>query len=42
MTSALRGGSGGYPKRDDSTDKLFEWDSDRGGVKQSENVADVM
>ena len=34
MTSALRGregGLGGWSKRDDSTDRLHEWDSDKGG-----------
>ena len=32
MTSALRGREGGWSKRDDSTDRLREWDSDKGGV----------
>ena len=31
MTSALRGREGGWSKRDDSTDRLREWDSDKGG-----------
>ena len=43
MTSALRGREGGWSKRDDSTDRLREWDSDKGeGVKKSENVVDVV
>ena len=43
MTSALRGREGGWPKRDDSTDRLREWDSDRGeGVQKSQNFADVI
>ena len=38
MTSALRGREGGWSKRDDSTDRLREWDSEslsvtRGGPK---------
>ena len=32
MTSALRQREGGWSKRDDSTDRLREWDSDKGGV----------
>ena len=32
MTSALRRREGGWSKRDDSTDRLREWDSDKGGV----------
>ena len=40
MMSAL---GGGPPKADDSTDKLRECDSDKGGgVKKSENFADVI
>ena len=31
MTSALRGREGGWPKHDNSTDRLREWDSDKGG-----------
>ena len=31
MTSALRGREGGWSKRDGSTDRLREWDSDKGG-----------
>ena len=31
MTSALRGREGGCPNRDNSTDRLREWDSDKGG-----------
>ena len=31
MTSALRGREGGWPKHDDNTDRLHEWDSDKGG-----------
>ena len=31
MTSALRGREGGWSKCDDSTDRLREWDSDKGG-----------
>ena len=43
MTSARRGREGGSPKRDDSTDRLREWDSDKGeGVQKSENFADVI
>ena len=30
MTSALRGREGGWSKRDNSTDRLREWDSDKG------------
>ena len=30
MTSALRQREGGWSKRDDSTDRLHEWDSDKG------------
>ena len=43
MTSALRGG-GGTPKADESTDKLREFDSEKGGGGQkiSENFADVI
>ena len=33
MTSALRGREGGWSKCDDSTDRLLEWDSDKGGSK---------
>ena len=44
MTSALRGREGGWSKHDDSTDRLREWDSDKGGegVQKSENFADVL
>ena len=44
MTSALRGREGGWSKRDDSTDRLRDWDSDKGGegVQKSENFADVI
>ena len=45
MTSVLRGEGGGVtPKADDSTDKLRECDSDKGGegVRKSENFADVI
>ena len=44
MTSALRGREGGWSKRDDSTDRLREWDSDKEGegVQKSENFADVL
>ena len=35
MTSALRGG-GGSEKVDTSTNKLHEWDSDKGGSQKSE------
>ena len=31
MTSALRGREGGWSKRDDSTDRLREGGSDKGG-----------
>ena len=31
MTSALRGREGDWSKCDDSTDRLREWDSDKGG-----------
>ena len=31
MTPALRGREGGWPKRDDSTDRLRERGSDKGG-----------
>ena len=31
MTYALRGREGSWSKRDDSTDRLREWDSDKGG-----------
>ena len=31
MTSALRGREGGWSKRDDNTNRLREWDSDKGG-----------
>ena len=31
MTSALRGREGSWSKRDNSTDRLREWDSDKGG-----------
>ena len=31
MTSALREREGGWSKRDDSTERLREWDSDKGG-----------
>ena len=34
MTSALRQREGGWSKRDDSTDRLREWDSDKGGGGQ--------
>ena len=37
MTSALRGREGGCPKRDNSTDRLREWDSDKGGGKGAKN-----
>ena len=30
MTSALRQREGGWSKRDDSTDRLREWDNDKG------------
>ena len=37
------GEGGGWPKCDDSTDRLREWDSDKGeGVQKSENYADVI
>ena len=44
MTSSLRGREKGWPKRDTSTDRLREWDSDNGGegVQKSENFADVI
>ena len=43
MTSAPRGREGGWSKRDDSIDRLREWDSDRGeGVQKSENIADAI
>ena len=44
MTSALRGREGGWSKRDDSTDRLRDWDSDKGGEggQKSENFADVI
>ena len=43
MTSALRGREGSWSKRDNSTDRLREWDSDKGGeVQKSENFADVI
>ena len=43
MTSALRGREGGWSKHDDSTDRLREWDRDKGeGVQKSENFADVI
>ena len=42
MTSALRGREGGCPKHDDSTDRLREWDSDKGWVQKSENFAYVI
>ena len=43
MTSALRGREGGWSKRDDSTDRLREWDSDKGGgVQKSKNFANVI
>ena len=31
MTSALREREGSWSKRDNSTDRLHEWDSDKGG-----------
>ena len=44
MTSALRGREGGWSKRDDSIDRLREWDRDKGGegVQKYENFADVI
>ena len=45
MTSAWEGGEGGTQKADDSTDKLRECDSDKGGgggVKKSRNFVDVI
>ena len=38
------GGGGGLVKTNDSTDRLREWDSDKGGegVQKSENFADVI
>ena len=43
MTSALRGREGGWSKRDDSTDRLREWDSDKGErVQKSQIFADVI
>ena len=43
MTSALRGREGGCPKHDDSTDRLREWDSDKGGVVQkAEKFVDII
>ena len=39
MTSALRGREGGWSERDDSTDKLREWDSDKGGWDA--NIANI-
>ena len=37
------GEGGGWSKRDDSTDRLREWDSDKGeGVQKSENFPDVI
>ena len=42
MTSALRLG-GGNPKFDDSTDKLRDWDIEKGGgVQKSQNFGDVI
>ena len=42
MTSALRGGNG-LTRRDNTTDRLREWDSDKeGGVQKSQNFADVI
>ena len=32
----------GCPKSDDSTDRLREWDSDKGGVKKSKNFVNVI
>ena len=43
MTSALRGREGGWSERDNSTDRLREGDSDKGGGgKKSEHFADVI
>ena len=43
MTSAVRGREGGWSKRDDSTDRLREWDSDKGeGVQKSKTFAGVI
>ena len=40
---ALRGREGGWSKRDNISDRLREWDSDKGdGVQKSENFADVI
>ena len=37
------GGGGGSSKRDNSTDRLREWDSDKGrGVENPKNFADVI
>ena len=39
-----RGGGGGLVKTNDSTDRLREWDSNKGGegVQKSENYANVI
>ena len=43
MTSALRGREGGWSKRDGSTDRLREWDSDKGeGIQKSEKLTSFM
>ena len=42
MKSAI-GGGGGSPKRDNRTDRLREWDSDKGeGVQKSQNLRDFI
>ena len=44
MTSALRGREGCWPKHDDSTDRLREWDSDKEGrgSKSVKNLHDFL
>ena len=38
MTSALRGREGGWSKRDGSTDRLREWDSDKDEGAMNPNI----
>ena len=37
MTSAPRGGRGGNPKREDSSDKVHDWNSDEGEGQKIQN-----
>ena len=43
MSTLRRGGGGRWPKRENNTDRLHDWDSDKGvGAKKLQKSADVI